>query len=50
MRKLVRPRSAVVHVRELWRQLLKNGTFTSEQNLAEQMLAFAETYTDRQPL
>ena len=28
----------------LWRRLLKNGIFTSEQDLAEQMLAFVETY------
>ncbi len=28
----------------LWRRLLKHGTFTSEQDLAEQMLAFIETY------
>ena len=28
----------------LWRRLLKNGIFTSEQDLAEQMLAFIETY------
>jgi transposase len=28
----------------LARRLLKNGTFTSEQDLAEQMLAFIETY------
>jgi len=28
----------------LWRRLLKHGIFTSEQDLAEQMLAFVETY------
>lgn len=28
----------------LWRRLLKHGTFTSETDLAEQMLAFIETY------
>ena len=28
----------------LYRRLLKHGTFTSEQDLAEQMLAFVETY------
>ena len=28
----------------LWRRLLKHGIFTSEQDLAEQMLAFIETY------
>ena len=28
----------------LWRRLLKHGVFTSEQDLAEQMLAFVETY------
>ncbi len=28
----------------LWRRLLKHGAFTSEQDLAEQMLAFIETY------
>lgn len=28
----------------LWRRLLKRGIFTSEQDLAEQMLAFVETY------
>jgi transposase len=28
----------------LWRRLLKNGVFTSEQDLAAQMLAFVETY------
>jgi len=28
----------------LWRRLLKNGIFTSEQDLATQMLAFVETY------
>jgi len=28
----------------LWRRLLKNGAFTSEEDLAEQMLAFIETY------
>jgi len=28
----------------MWRRLLKNGIFTSEQDLAEQMLAFVETY------
>jgi len=28
----------------LWRPLLKHGIFTSEQDLAEQMLAFVETY------
>lgn len=28
----------------LWRRLLKHGAFTSEQELAEQMLAFVETY------
>jgi transposase len=28
----------------LYRRLLKNGIFTSEQDLAEQMLAFVETY------
>jgi transposase len=28
----------------LWRRLLKNGIFTSEHDLAEQMLAFVETY------
>ena len=28
----------------LWRRLLKHGIFTSEQDLAQQMLAFVETY------
>jgi hypothetical protein len=28
----------------LWRRLLKHGIFTSETDLAEQMLAFVETY------
>jgi hypothetical protein len=28
----------------LVRKLLKHGSFTSEQDLAEQMLAFVETY------
>ena len=28
----------------LWRRLLKHGIFSSEQDLAEQMLAFIETY------
>jgi hypothetical protein len=28
----------------LWRRLLKHGAFTSEQDLACQMLAFIETY------
>ncbi len=28
----------------LWRRLLKHGIFTSEQDLAEQMLAYIETY------
>jgi transposase len=28
----------------LWRRLLKHGIFTSEQDLAEQMLAFIKTY------
>jgi transposase len=28
----------------LWRRLLKHGIFTSEHDLAEQMLAFVETY------
>lgn len=28
----------------LWRRLLKHGVFTSEQDLARQMLAFIETY------
>jgi transposase len=28
----------------LWRRLLRHGTFTSEQDLAEQMLAYVETY------
>lgn len=28
----------------LWRRLLKHGAFTSEHDLAEQMLAFVETY------
>ena len=28
----------------LWRRLLKHGSFTSEQDLAEQMLAYVETY------
>jgi transposase len=28
----------------LWRRLLKHGIFTSEQDLAEQMLAFVESY------
>jgi len=28
----------------LWRRLLRHGAFTSEQDLAEQMLAFIETY------
>ena len=28
----------------LWRRLLKHGIFTSEGDLAEQMLAFIETY------
>ena len=28
----------------LWRRLLKHGIFTSEPDLAEQMLAFIETY------
>jgi len=28
----------------LWRRLLKHGIFTSEHDLAEQMLAFIETY------
>ena len=28
----------------LWRRLLKHGTFTSESDLAEQMLAYIETY------
>jgi hypothetical protein len=28
----------------LWRRLLKHGIFTSEHDLAEQMLAYAETY------
>jgi hypothetical protein len=28
----------------LWRRLLKHGTFTSETDLAEQMLAYIETY------
>ena len=28
----------------LWRRLLNHGIFTSEQDLAEQMLAFVETY------
>jgi len=28
----------------LWRRLLKHGIFTSEEDLAEQMLAFIETY------
>ncbi len=28
----------------LWRRLLKHGIFTSEQDLAEQMLAFVENY------
>ena len=31
----------------LWRRLLKNGIFTSEQDLAEQMLAFVETYNQK---
>ena len=28
----------------LWRRLLKHGIFTSEDDLAEQMLAYIETY------
>ena len=28
----------------LWRRLLKHGIFTSETDLAQQMLAFIETY------
>jgi transposase len=28
----------------LYRRLLKNGIFTSEEDLAQQMLAFVETY------
>ena len=28
----------------LWRRLLKHGIFTSEKDLAEQMLAYIETY------
>ena len=28
----------------LWRRLLKHGIFTSENDLAEQMLAYIETY------
>jgi hypothetical protein len=28
----------------LWRRLLKHGVFTSETDLAEQMLAYIETY------
>jgi DDE superfamily endonuclease len=28
----------------LWRRLLKRGSFTSEQDLAEQTLAYIETY------
>lgn len=31
----------------LWRRLLKNGAFTSEEDLAEQMLAFIETYNQK---
>jgi hypothetical protein len=28
----------------LWRRLLKHGIFTSEDDLAQQMLAYIETY------